>query len=80
MLAYQAVRPLSAAETRLLGPAVRYVALATGDLNGDSRDDLVALDTSSTRLLQVLTRAPDGDWPNNFTIKVSDIIQIDEDE
>ena len=47
-----------------------YVELATGDLNGDGVDDLVALDSRQTHILQVLVRDGENGWESalHFTV------------
>jgi hypothetical protein len=49
---------------------VSYHLVAVGDLDSDGEQDILAIDSRDSRVLEVLTRAEDGGWTSamNFTI------------
>ncbi len=62
------IRSLGTYETDLRN--VSYHTLAVGDLNHDQRQDIIAIDSAGSRVLEILTRGDDGDIKSalHFTI------------
>jgi len=51
---------------------VSYHLLAVGDLNSDGRDDVVAIDSRYTQVLELLTIDDDRDWHSELHFTVYD--------
>jgi hypothetical protein len=66
------VRTLGSYEADL--EELSYHDLAAGDLDGDGQDELVALDSRLSHILQVLSRDADGSWESalHFTVFETD--------
>jgi hypothetical protein len=66
------VRTLGSYEADL--EELKYQELAAGDLDGDGTDELVALDSRQSHILQVLSRDADGGWQSalHFTVFEAD--------
>ncbi len=50
-----------------------YVELASGDLDGDGTDELVAIDSRQTHILQVLARNGEGAWESVVHFEVFEV-------
>ncbi len=54
------INKISTYETDLEG--MSYVALAAGDLDNDGRDEIIAVDSLESRMMEVLTTDGENDW------------------